>query len=79
MPHKLDLVPFYINGHRKLQSKWISVSFNDLVLLAGYSLGEKDFKVEYRYSGDETYSVMVEQTVMDIHLSSMMEIRVTER
>ena len=53
MTHKLDLVAFYINHSRQLQSKWHSMSRNDLILLSGFSLDEKNYSVTYRHNEKE--------------------------
>jgi len=57
MSHKLDLIPYYINRHRKLQSKWVSISRGDIILLAGFDLKDrKDCVVTYRFDDNDSYS-----------------------
>ena len=56
MTHKLDLAPFFVNGHRKLQSKWLAMSRNDLILLAGFDLCvDKTYSVMYRHNDTDVF------------------------
>ena len=52
MYHKLDLVRVHINQKRHTLSKWLSVSFSDLILLSGQEIGHHgNYEIMYRKPG----------------------------
>lgn len=82
MSHKLDLALVHINYSRHILSKWLSVSFSDLVLLSGQDIDiGKNYTITYRYEDKETCSsthTLSENMNGDIQLSHGMQIFVNE-
>ncbi len=80
--YKLDLVLVHINYSRHTISKWLSVSFNDLVLLSGQDIDiGKEYTITYRYKDKECISDMHtlnEDMNGGIQLSHGMQIFVNE-
>jgi len=75
MTFKLDLVPFFINRSKQIQSKWLALSRSDMILLAGYELHAKEYKVTYRHdSSDELVELYTNYVAPSINLEVFVEI-----
>jgi len=75
----LNLVPFLINDSKHTISKWISVTFDDLILLSNQEVYDHDdrrikYDITYKYFGSEESSLNeFEGTNHDIQVSARME------
>lgn len=77
--HKLDLVLVHINHSRHTLSKWLAVSFNDLVLLSGQDIRkDKEYTITYRYEELEDMQEFNDMLNGTIQLSHGMELFVNE-
>lgn len=77
MTNKLDLVVIYINGIRHALSKWLSLGFDDMVLLSGYELYDDLYCVKYRFPGYDDFLEVVEGSKVYLKPSRGLEILVT--
>jgi len=52
MTDKLDLVLVHINHKRQTLTRWLAVSFNDLILLSGFDIRpDKLYEISYTMQG----------------------------
>ena len=76
--HKLDLVKIFINGNRKLLSKWLEISYDDIVLLSNNDLDVNEYDIKCRFLGTEQFTPIEKESFCFFQPANGMEIHVTK-